>query len=88
MEISKMTLEELQDYALTLEQEKQTLTEQNTSLTNENNELNTINRALQKRNNDLFMRVEQTIKQPVQPSTEPKKVVSCEDFAKTLIKGE
>lgn len=88
MEISKMTLEELQDYALSLEQDKQTLTEQNTTLTKENNELNTVNRALQKRNNDLFMRVEQSIKPPVEPATDPKKVVSCEEFAKNLFKGE
>lgn len=83
--ISEMTLEELRDHALELEGQKTTLT---TDLNNANtriNELTELNTKLQKRNNDLFVKIEQqTIPDPEKPTPEPEKVQTCEEFARTL----
>lgn len=85
--ISEMTLEELQDYALTLEAQNATERENNASLSAEVQELTGLNKTLQKRNNDLLMKVEQ---QPTPTPTDPpeKPAESCEDFAKRFVKGE
>lgn len=86
--ISEMTLEELQDYALSLETERNGLNEQITGLNTQIQDLNAVNLALQKRNNDLFMRVEQGKQddggKDKEPETPPK---TCEQFAKDLILG-
>lgn len=83
--ISEMTLEELQDYALDLENERNGLNERVTSLNGQIEDLTSLNMQLQRRNNDLLMRVEQPhnpIEDP--PPAEEKPVVSCEDFARNL----
>lgn len=85
--ISEMTLEELQDYALALESDKQTLTDEKHELTAKNEELTGYNQALQKRNNELFLKVEQQITGPDTPDPKEEKTESCEDFAKNLIMG-
>lgn len=87
--ISEMTLEELQDYALALEEDKTTLTNEKATLSNENAELLSANKELQLRNNKLFARVEQTLNTEDKPgaSEEQNKTLTCEEFAKTLIKG-
>lgn len=86
--IGEMTLEELQDYALQLEQANTQANEKIAQIEGEKTNLVELNQALQKRNNDLFMRVESQIK-PDKPEDkkEPEKVESCEDFAKNLILG-
>ena len=76
--ISEMSPEELQDYALELRNVIDTRAS--------NVELQELNKALQKRNNELFMKVEQqpspsSFEGPEAP-TEP--VKTCEDFAKSL----
>ena len=78
--ISDMTLTELQDYALSLEQDKSALTKTIEDKTAELAELQETNLLLQKRNNELFVRVEQGIKSPDDPQPEPESE-SCEDFA-------
>ena len=83
MKISEMSLEQLQDYALSLEGEKKSWNEEKTALTAQLNESNELNRQLQKRNNDLFMKVEQGIVE--EPAKEKEPAESCEDFAKNLV---
>lgn len=56
--ISEMTLEELQDYALTLEGEKAAGIEREKDLTGKIDELSGLNKTLQKRNNELFRQIE------------------------------
>lgn len=83
--ISEMTLEQLQDYALNLEGERDGLNERVTSLNAQIEDLYKVNRELQDRNNYLFTRVEQSQK-PMEPTPEdPAPVESCEDFARNLI---
>ena len=82
-----MTLEEVQDYALILEDQLQAKTDELTTEQARTLELQELNKALQKRNNDLFMKVEQ---QPI-PQTTPVEqpgtpVKTCEEFAQDLIK--
>lgn len=88
--ISEMTIEELQDYAVSLEESNSALKGENEKLTANNTELTDLNKALQKRNNDLFMKVEQSIvEKPIDGGKEEEKTVeSCEDFAKKLILGD
>ena len=57
--ISEMTEDELRDYALELENTNKTLTEERDKVKGDYEELTTLNKALQKRNNDLFLKVEQ-----------------------------
>ena len=78
--ISDMTLTELQDYALQLEQEKAAQAQQLEAKDTENKELTAANLLLQKRNNELFMKVEAgTRNEPTpEPETDPE---SCEEFA-------
>lgn len=88
MEISKMTLTELQDYALTLEEEKTALENSLEAEKQAKDEYIKANLALQNRNNQLFMRLEQqrvTDPEPA-PQPEPEPEESFEDFAMKLQK--
>lgn len=77
----------MQDYALTLEQDKQTLTSNLATKDTELKELQDTNLLLQKRNNELFVRVEQGVKSPQENEQEDDQPVeSCEDFALKNIK--
>lgn len=90
MKISDMTFEELQDYALQLEEKNVGLETTNAALKAEKEELMGINLTLQKRNNDLFMRVEQSgsVTPAASPENEPEtKTENCEDFARKLVEG-
>lgn len=87
MKISEMSLEELQDYAVSLEETNATLTQEKSALNTQITDLTALNQQLQRRNNDLFMKVEQGVKTPPTPSPEQPKTESCEDFAKSLILG-
>ena len=80
MKISEMTLEQLEDYALNLESEKQTLTTQVTTLTAEKTELQGLNTELQKRNNALFLKVEQQVN-PDTTEPQPEPVATLEEVA-------
>lgn len=85
--ISEMTLEELQDYALSLEEEKTKQAEEVTNMTQKITELTDLNHTLQKRNNDLFMKVDQQRQNPTkdQPgSADEPDTMTCEDLAKKL----
>ena len=90
MKISEMSIEELREYALQLEEDKTLLTDENASLKAEKAELDTFNKNLQKRNNELFLKVEQARTAPDDNGAgkEEKPVESCEDFARKLILGE
>lgn len=83
--ISEMSLEELQDYALALEEERETLNTLNTEKDATIEEFKALNLNLQKRNNDLLTKVEQRGTDTPEPDTEPE--ISCEEFAKTKLKG-
>lgn len=87
--ISEMTLTELQDYALTLEQSKTTLEADLTTKNGEIEELRKTNNALQDRNNKLFMQVEQSVKgtEGEEDEGDPAPVESCEEFALKNLKG-
>ena len=90
MKISEMTEDQVRDYALKLEQEKQEYIEREKQHEKDMSEMVVLNKQLQKRNNDLFMQVEQQNgvddhKDPTPPKEE--KVESCEDFAKRLLNG-
>lgn len=81
-----MTLTELQDYALSLQSEKTALENSITAKDGELAELQRTNLLLQKRNNELFMRVEQDAsKAPVPENTdtdpEPDPEPTPEEFA-------
>lgn len=83
--ISEMTQAELQDYALSLEEEKASLKSQLETSKNESDELRKTNLMLQERNNKLFMQVEQSATSTASgddpEEEEPEEVESCEDFA-------
>lgn len=83
MNIAEMTLEELQDYALQLQEKNASLEEDKKVLTGSVEELTGLNKQLQKRNNDLFMRVSQGV--PDEGVKEVEKVETCEEFARKLI---
>lgn len=84
--ITEMTLEELQAHALKLTEDvtagKTREEEQAKKIT----ELTDLNQALQRRNNDLIVKVEKQITGAPEEKKTEEKVVSCEDFAKSLIK--
>ena len=90
MKISEMTEDQVRDYALKLEGEKQAWSDKEKEYIEQINEVNGLNKALQKRNNDLFIQVEQQgatdtgtpAKEKEEESTE-----TCEDFARRLIEG-
>lgn len=85
-----MTLEQLQDHAIKQEElintQKEELNKNAVTIT----ELNDLNKALQKRNNDLFMKVEQQgVPTPNKQQEDPQDdVTSCEDFARTKLMEE
>lgn len=86
--ISEMTMEELQDYALTFENEREAWKQEKEKLNGDITELNGLNKELQRRNNDLFMKVEQGTPEQPKQEEEQKPVETCEDFAKNLILGD
>ena len=84
--ISEMSLEELQDHAVKLESNNKSLTDQLTAKDNEIAQLNEDNKLLQRRNNALFLQVEQgTQERAPEQEQPPQAVESCEDFAQKLI---
>ena len=83
-ELSEMTKEELQDYAVQLRDEKSALEAEKAELSGKLAETNELNKTLQKRNNDLFMKVEQQGAPQGGKKEEDEDVQTCEDFAKTL----
>ena len=88
MKISEMTLEQLQDYAVQLENDK-TVTEQ--AIKDKDSEIQTLkdlNLGLQKRNKELFLQVEQQATPPVEPPQEPGNVESLEDVVKNTLYKE
>ena len=83
--ISEMTQDELKDYALSLEADLQAEKDANAAKQAELDEANNLNKVLQKRNNDLFLKVEQQATPPEGgKEAEPEPVQTCEDFAKNL----
>lgn len=87
MKISEMSLEELQDYALKLEGEKKDLTDKLSEKDSSLNELQELNKSLQKRNNDLFLKVEQQTTSPEPVEQKEEKTETCEEFAQKLVNG-
>lgn len=88
--ISEMTEDEVRDYALSLEKEKEAFADKEKSYQAREQELTDLNKALQKRNNDLFMRVEQQNSaedHAHEKEEKEEKTESCEDFARRLIEG-
>lgn len=85
--ISEMTLEELQDYAVTLEADKKELSDKLTEKESSLTEAHELNRQLQKRNNDLFMKVEQQYTPPALELEKEEKTETCEEFAQKLVNG-
>ena len=86
MKISEMTLEQLQDYALNQEEQLNAGKEREAALTTQITELTGLNKELQRRNNELFMKVEQTVS-PEHEQRKEIKTESCEEFAKNYILG-
>lgn len=85
MNISEMTLEQLQDLAIKQQEEIAGLKTEKAQLLTKQGELTELNTTLQKRNNELFLKVEQgvmpgpTEEKPVEPKE------SLEDFGKNLV---
>ena len=81
-----MTEDQVRDYALKLEEEKtateQKLAEKDTLL----HDLRELNTALQKRNNDLFLKVEQQVTPANNTQEEPAPVPKFEDLASKISK--
>ena len=89
MKISEMTLEQLQDHALKLESDLAASKDREDGLNAKISELTGLNLDLQKRNNALFIQVEQQAAPPQEnPPAPPASVESCEDFARNLIIGD
>lgn len=86
MNISEMTLEQLQDFAIQQQEQITTLQGENATLSGKLGELTELNTALQKRNNDLFMKVEQTVVTTPETPVTQTPTETCEDFARNLIK--
>lgn len=86
--ISEMTLEELQDHAVKQAEQITALSNEKKATEDKVAELQTLNTQLQKRNNELFLKVEQGTDIPGQKKKEePVVVESCEEYAKKLILG-
>lgn len=86
--ISEMTEDEVRDYALSLEQEKQSFIDKEKGYTDKIGELTDLNTQLQKRNNDLFMKVEQQYSADTEDhAPQEEKTETCEDFARRLVQG-
>lgn len=84
--ISEMSLEELQDYALSLEEERTAAAARESALNGKIGELTELNQALQTRNNNLLMKVEQK-NAGTDPDSAPAPVETCEDFARRIATG-
>lgn len=84
MKISEMTEEEVRDYALKLEEEKTAVAEQLAQKDTQIQEMRELNTALQKRNNELFLKVEQQVLPSAQE--EPTPVPKLEDLANKISK--
>lgn len=85
MNISEMTLEQLQDFAVRQQEQINSLQGEQAQLNGKITELTELNTTLQRRNNELFLRVEQGVMPtPEAPKPEEKKE-TCEDFAKNLV---
>lgn len=85
MNISDMSLEELQDYCLKQSSEIESLKSENAEKDKKLSEVNDLNHQLQQRNNALFRQVEQGIN-PDNGDSEPpaEEIKSCEEFAQEL----
>ena len=81
--ISEMSLEELQDYAVELQEAQTAAQQRETELNGKIADLTTLNQALQTRNNNLLMKVEQQTAAPG-ADPEPAPVETCEDFARRI----
>ena len=81
-----MTEDQVRDYALKLEEEKQAREEELAQAKIREQDLRDLNTALQKRNNDLFLKVEQQIVPGPEEKAQPTPTVTCDDMAKTLAK--
>lgn len=82
--ISEMDIDELRDYALKLEGDVAEGVKREGELSEEISALTKRNQTLQDRNNALFVQVEQS-RTPAAPTTpEPPKVVSCEEYARSI----
>lgn len=86
MNISEMNLEQLQDFAIKQQEQINTLQGEQAQLNGKITELTELNTSLQKRNNELFLRVEQGVMPTAQEAAAPEvKKETCEDFAKNLV---
>lgn len=85
--ISEMSLDELQDYALSLEEGQTAAAARERELSGKIDELTNLNQALQARNNNLLMKVEQQIAGVPESTPAPAPVETCEDFARRIAKG-
>ena len=81
-----MTQEELQDYAVDLQQQLASKVQELEQSNKDKAELHDLNKVLQKRNNDLFMKVQQQPTTEPEPADEPVSVPTCEEVAKNLYK--
>ena len=90
MKISEMTEDQVRDYALKLEEEKAQYEEREKEKDGKIAELTDFNAALQRRNNELFLKVEQqAVKGTEEKAKEEKEEIeTCEDFARRIAKGE
>lgn len=81
-----MTVEELQDHALKLQEQLEAEKHARQEQEKKYGELNDLNLALQKRNNELFLKVAQkgSIEEP--EGKEEPTALSCEDFTKKYVK--
>ena len=86
MKISEMTEDQVRDYALQLEEEKQAREEELAQAKIREQDLRDLNTALQKRNNDLFLKVEQQIVPGPEEKVQPAPTPTCEDLAHKLAK--
>lgn len=84
--INEMILEELQDYALELQNTLATKNEELQAKDNHITELQDLNKTLQQRNNALFRQVEQQVPGTPGPTTEEQVIPTCEELAKTNYK--
>lgn len=83
--ISEMTLDELRDYALELEDDKGALEIELAEQNKRYEDLSATNLMLQERNNKLFLQVEQGRRDEPAPAEE-EAPQSCEDFASNNLK--
>ena len=85
MNISEMTLEQLQDFAVKQQEQINSLQGEQAQLNGKITELTELNTTLQRRNNELFLRVEQGVMPAAEEQKPEEKKETCEDFAKNLV---